>query len=215
MPYIVYETRNKINGKIYVGVHNNTNENYLGSGKYLNEAIKYYGVESFERKVLFKDLSKKEAEKIEASIVNEHFIRREDTYNICLGGGIPPIGASKGCKRPDSSERMKKDNPSKLPHVRQLNRSTCVVKDKNGNCSRVSKDDPRIISGEMTSINKNMVLARNKNNEYFRVTKDDPRLVSGELLHGTKGEKLTCDICGKSGGSALRRWHFKNCRKKQ
>jgi hypothetical protein len=214
MSYIVYETRNKINGKVYIGIHNNTNEKYLGSGKYLNEAIKYYGSDSFERKILYENLTKEEAQKIEASIVNEEFIMREDTYNIVLGGGAPPVGASRGCKRPDASEKMKNNNPNRLPHVRQMNRTTCVVKDKNGNCFRLPKNDPRIISGEMVSINKNMVLARNKNNEYFRVAKDDPRLISGELLHGTKNEKLTCDVCGKSGGSSMRRWHFKNCRKR-
>jgi hypothetical protein len=43
--FIVYETTNKINGKIYVGCHkiDDVNDDYLGSGKLLMEDIEKYG----------------------------------------------------------------------------------------------------------------------------------------------------------------------------
>lgn len=45
MKYIVYQTINKINGKIYVGVHGTENPNvfdqYLGNGSYANKPSSY------------------------------------------------------------------------------------------------------------------------------------------------------------------------------
>ncbi len=88
MHYIVYQTTNLINGKIYIGQHQTSdlNDGYLGSGKHLRRAIKKYGIENFQREILYQfdnleDMSAKEAE-----IVTEDFCNRDDTYNICPGG---------------------------------------------------------------------------------------------------------------------------------
>ncbi|WP_425411978.1 hypothetical protein [Lysinibacillus contaminans] len=52
----IYETINKINGKKYIGkcIYDRINnwENYLGSGVYLKRAIKKYGKENFEKKII-------------------------------------------------------------------------------------------------------------------------------------------------------------------
>lgn len=42
MKYTVYKITNKINDKIYVGVHStdNPNDSYMGSGKIIKDAIK-------------------------------------------------------------------------------------------------------------------------------------------------------------------------------
>lgn len=86
--YFIYQTTNKINGKIYVGKHEtyDLNDGYLGSGKHLNHAIEKYGVENFERKILFFCESHDELNAKEAEIVNENFVAREDTYNLKVGG---------------------------------------------------------------------------------------------------------------------------------
>jgi len=86
--YFIYQTTNKINGKIYVGKHEtyDLNDGYLGSGKYLNRAIEKYGIENFERKILFFCESHDELSAKEAEIVNEDFVARKDTYNIKVGG---------------------------------------------------------------------------------------------------------------------------------
>ena len=47
----IYKTTNLINGKIYVGQKMSTvflKEEYLGSGRYLNNAINKYGRENFK-----------------------------------------------------------------------------------------------------------------------------------------------------------------------
>lgn len=90
MSAIVYKTRNKINGKIYVGVHRKCDDeslcNYLGSGHYINKAFKKYGRENFVRTILYEFENEQEAFLKEKEIVNRDFIKRSDTYNITIGG---------------------------------------------------------------------------------------------------------------------------------
>ena len=38
--------------------------------------------------------------------------------------------------------------------------------------------------------------------------------LGGKALKGTKQNKMICPHCGKSGGHAMKRWHFDNCKKK-
>ena len=108
MKYIVYLTTNKINGHIYVGVHKTENpdkfDHYLGEGAYDNKPSSYnkgkchfhqallkYGVSNFYRQTLkvFDNLN--DALIMEADIVNEDFVKRTNTYNMTLGGNVPPL----------------------------------------------------------------------------------------------------------------------------
>lgn len=87
--YIAYKTTNTINGKYYIGIHKQENEDfdgYLGSGMALAHAIEKYGKESFIRETLFSFDSLDEAREKEKEIVNTQFCLREDTYNISIGG---------------------------------------------------------------------------------------------------------------------------------
>lgn len=112
MKYIVYLTTNLVNNKIYVGVHKTENPNkfdgYIGNGvncyvpSSINNpttpfhyAVKKYGFSAFKRSIIkiFDNLD--DALQLEADIVNESFIERHDTYNITLGGGMPPLGNKK------------------------------------------------------------------------------------------------------------------------
>lgn len=88
MYYIIYETKNIINEKIYVGFHttNNLDDGYIGSGKILFKAIEKYGKKNFKRAILFFFNDFDEMTDKEAEIVNEEFIARKDTYNIKIGG---------------------------------------------------------------------------------------------------------------------------------
>lgn len=73
---------------IYIGQHqtDDINDNYMGSGLRIKRAIEKYGVENFEKTVLFECSSAEEMNAKEAEIVNEDFIARDDVYNIELGG---------------------------------------------------------------------------------------------------------------------------------
>lgn len=106
---IVYITTNIKNNKIYIGIHDTeTPENfdgYLGCGIDINHpssinhpktpfqyAVKKYGFNSFIRATISICNTREEAFQIERLLVNQEFIKREDTYNIELGGGSPPKG---------------------------------------------------------------------------------------------------------------------------
>lgn len=103
MKYIVYQTTNLVNNKIYIGVHKTENpeifDGYIGCGVSINKpssylkpstpfqyAVNKYGIKSFKRIVLKIFNTADEAYALEAELVNIDFIKREDTYNIALGG---------------------------------------------------------------------------------------------------------------------------------
>lgn len=101
--WIVYLTTNKINGKIYVGVHKTKDptkfDGYIGCGVYITQpntynnpktnfqyAVKKYGVGNFFRQTIqiFDDPTS--AYDLEYQIVDEKFLERTDVYNMILGG---------------------------------------------------------------------------------------------------------------------------------
>jgi hypothetical protein len=86
--YTVYLVTNRINGKCYVGKHQtlDLNDDYMGSGKLLKRAQEKYGIENFEKQILYVFKTEQEMNAKEAELVTEEFCLREDTYNICAGG---------------------------------------------------------------------------------------------------------------------------------
>ena len=86
--YIIYQIRNKLNGMIYVGQHQteDLNDGYMGSGVKIIKAIEKYGIENFEKTILFDFDNFKEMNAKEIEIVNEDFIARDDVYNLIPGG---------------------------------------------------------------------------------------------------------------------------------
>lgn len=88
MRYTIYQTTNKINGKIYIGKHQteNLNDSYLGSGIALRNAIKKYGVENFQKIILFDFDTEQEMNDKERELITEEFVKRKDTYNKGVGG---------------------------------------------------------------------------------------------------------------------------------
>jgi len=87
--YLVYMIVNKVNGKIYVGQHEtmNIDDNYMGSGSVLELAKRKYGIENFEKIVLFDFKSFEEMNNMEIDIISDDFRRKTDcVYNRCNGG---------------------------------------------------------------------------------------------------------------------------------
>lgn len=104
--WILYQTINLQNNKIYIGVHKTKDpyafDGYLGCGVYITqpntyiysktkfqEAVKKYGVKSFKRTVLKIFTNEEDAYLAEGKLVNEEFLARSDVYNMIVGGKIP------------------------------------------------------------------------------------------------------------------------------
>jgi hypothetical protein len=109
MIYTIYQITNKINRKIYIGKHQtkDLNDGYMGSGKHLRRAIEKYGIENFEKEILFQFDNENEMNEKEAELVTEEFCLREYTYNLCPGGkgGWGYINANGLTPVNDGSER--------------------------------------------------------------------------------------------------------------
>lgn len=88
MFYTIYKITNKLDGKIYIGKHQtkDLNDGYFGSGKRLKYAQRKYGIENFEKEILFQFDNEADMNAKEAELVTEEFCLREDTYNLCPGG---------------------------------------------------------------------------------------------------------------------------------
>lgn len=86
--YLIYQIRNNLNGKIYIGKHEtfNVDDDYFGSGKYLKRAIKKYGLENFTKTILIDLKNAEEMNFLERIVVTPEFCAREDVYNINVGG---------------------------------------------------------------------------------------------------------------------------------
>ena len=105
--FYLYEIRNNINGKVYVGVHKtrNLDDGYMGSGIHIKRAIKQHGIENFTKTILKQYDSSEEMYAGESQIVDSNFILRDDVYNICEGG----LGG----------ETMQKLAQERLAHLRE------------------------------------------------------------------------------------------------
>jgi hypothetical protein len=190
MNYIVYKIINKINEKIYIGCHNAKNiyDDYMGSGKHIKRAIEKYGLENFEKIILYNFDNKLDMLKKEAELVNREFIKRNDVYNIIEGGGFNTTGFARAFDENGKQFLISVDNPDyiagKYTHSCV---GTLVVKDKDNNMFRVSTKDARYLSGELISICKDQVPVKDIFGNTFGVNKNDPRYISGELKYILKG----------------------------
>lgn len=111
MNYIIYKTTNKVNGKIYIGIHGtdlSKEQSYIGCGvtkkdqkksrsKGFPGAVHKYGYDNFEREILFIYPYTEEGLKLalqkEAELVTPEFVKRKDTYNL-VPGGLANMGFS-------------------------------------------------------------------------------------------------------------------------
>ena len=94
--YTVYQHKNKINEKVYIGITSQKPEQRWGSqgcnyksSPHFYSAIQKYGWDNFEQNILFTDLTKEQACLKEQELIKEYnSTNREFGYNSTSGGDI-------------------------------------------------------------------------------------------------------------------------------
>lgn len=93
--YIVYQHKNKINGKVYIGITARKPEARWKNGEgyksspHFYSAIQRYGWDNFEHNILFTNLTKEEACKKEQELIKQYnSMNRDFGYNSTSGGDI-------------------------------------------------------------------------------------------------------------------------------
>ena len=157
MYYTVYRTVNNVNNKIYVGKHQTKklDDDYLGSGKVLGDAILKYGKQNFSKDILYIFDTEAEMNAKEAELVNEEFCARSDTYNICFGGK-----GGWGFYNSNSEVQKAKSKKSNLKQKQIAEDNPEWVKQKSQKISEANKS--QYLSGDRVSSFKTLNAALNK-----------------------------------------------------
>ena len=93
--YYIYRITNKVNGKTYIGQHKykDLNDNYMGSGKLVVRAQKKYGMENFEKEILYSRIQyKKTSDDMEKFAIAKERALGKAEYNIADGGNGGNLG---------------------------------------------------------------------------------------------------------------------------
>jgi len=92
--YTVYMHKNKINGKVYIGITKRKPQYRWNNGKgygnqYFKRAIQKYGFNNFEHLILYENFTQKEAEQKEIELIAYYKSNEKDFgYNISKGGMV-------------------------------------------------------------------------------------------------------------------------------
>ena len=235
MYHIIYQTTNLLNNNIYIGYHyqeSNPHEcdDYYGSGVKLLRAIKKYGIHNFSRKTLYVFNDQLSALTKEQEIVNEDFVRIRDTYNMVVGGGLPPSHKGKE-KSQQHRKRIGEAQKGKVipTEVREKIKRSLLGR-KNGPRSEETKAAIRnSLLGKKHSEERKQKMRDNKpnrsgsNNPMFgKIGKDNPNYGKkrseesvARIRDAAKKSQvmMTCPHCGHVGsGSGMKRWHMNHCR---
>lgn len=130
----IYKTTNIVNGKIYIGQKKSTTflgNKYLGSGRYLQCAIKHYGANNFTVEILDYSLSKEGLDELE-----KFYIQKFDATNHNIGYNIA-LGAVGGDTYSNLSDEDKIARNLKCSKSRKANTNTYIAIHKGTNNARI------------------------------------------------------------------------------
>jgi group I intron endonuclease len=195
--YYLYQITNLINHKIYIGVHKtrNLNDNYIGSGKIIKDAIKKYGIINFRKDIIEFFKTSHDMYEREKEIVTEEFLLREDTYNLRRGGTggfdyINNSGIPKFLGKTHTEETKSKQGHVHTFEEKERSAKRMLGNNRNPNIKLKGHDHPAFSKQKSDSHKEKLRLAG--------------------VARG-KQKTVTCANCGKEGGERLiKRWH-KNC----
>ena len=175
--YFIYKITNILNNKIYIGAHYSEdieNDSYLGSGFRLKDAIKKYGKQNFKRQILHQFKTQKEMYQKQAELVNQDFLKRNDVYNLDLGGKGGLQGFVQVITKDGSYIKVTKEQYHSNKDLYKTTLTDKVMaRDKEGNILKLSKDDPKWLSGQLVGRSKGTVTALNTlTNQYEVISKE-------------------------------------------
>ena len=155
--YYIYRITNKINGKTYIGQHKykKLNDNYMGSGKLLKLAKKKYGIENFEKEILYSRIQYKEtADDVERFAIAKERALGKAEYNIANGGQGGFTGFRDYEYRKKMSEAQKGKNKGKhrteeqKRHLSEINKGKRHSEETRRKMSEAQKGRPGTMKGK-------------------------------------------------------------------
>ena len=157
--YLLYKTTCLIDGRYYIGIHNGSDPDYLGSGDWkseenkqnaksvnpnkmsLAEAIKHYGRENFKRTTISEFETRIEACNAEATLVTEEFIKSDRNFNLVPGGGYPPRLTSESAKKGHQTKLRLGTFKTPKGLTSEQAKKAYLTRLKNGTCSPPPRND--------------------------------------------------------------------------
>lgn len=227
----VYNWKNSINGKFYLGSHKGTpDDGYIGSGKYFKRALKKYGIENFERRILY--VGTKYIKIEEGYLVILDCSSNKNYYNLknkALGGGKPSADtkrkiskALKGKKRqPHSADTRLKMSASRMGENNPRYGKPVTDEHK----ARISASRKGKSVGEENPAKREDVRKKMSENRKGKGMGDDNPMRRPEVRkkfmgknnpnYGKELPKIACPHCDmKAAAHVIYRFHFDNCKKK-
>jgi len=220
MFYFVYKTTNDVNGKFYIGAHQtlDLNDGYLGSGKYLNNAINKYGREHFSKKILNYFESAEDMYGHEKSLITQDLIESDDCYNLVEGGtGGSIIKNRKPFYGPHTEETKIKISKKNFGRIHSAQSRANM---SNNSWARIDPEVQRIharYAAKMSWLNKRSSWT-NSEFSFKRREKISESLKKYFATHdhcakGKPKTKINCPHCFKNVAiNTAKRWHFDNCK---
>ena len=156
--YVVYIHKNILNGKVYVGQTCNLSERWRNNGKnYFNSikfynAIKKYGWNNFTHEVVYSNLNKQAADKLEKELIHK-YNSIENGYNLKEGGSKGELSTESLAKMSKSLKRGYSEFPERREKIRNKALGRKMPKDTRSKISlNHSKSNLLKINGEVGSI---------------------------------------------------------------
>jgi hypothetical protein len=141
--HYLYKIENKLNQKIYIGIHSteNINDGYMGSSVLVSQAIEKYGENNFSKTILEYCNNREELVELERKVVDKEFVNRRDTYNLTVGGA----GLTSTWKKSNETIAYKLKNDPIWAETRSHNISLGVRNAmRKGKCSTANHEFQRI-----------------------------------------------------------------------
>jgi hypothetical protein len=233
--FYLYKMTCKATGRIYVGtrvckIFDPYKDRYVGCGirkkkdgtlmvSFSNKKSPYFldvmekGIGNFNKEILAFFPSMESCLLAERIVVNEEFIEREDTYNKCVGGGLPPMyfGEKNGNfgnhwtqKQKDNLSKKKKDSGIHKG-IKNPKAKSCDLydfyEDKRYELSHI-REIPEVIGRKLdynwSSLMAYRYLLLNKNEDpYERVNKLGKPIIPVKILTAIKQGESYADIVKK------------------